>query len=71
VLRELGSERRETVWSLSVISVKELKMIRPSTQGLGNPFFLRNGLNFVNLVFAYGDLVVRPLASLSSYANCI
>jgi len=29
-VRELDSERRETVWSLSTISVKKLKLLRAS-----------------------------------------
>lgn len=32
-VRELGSERRETVWSLSVVGVGKLKRAVPSTRG--------------------------------------
>ena len=35
VVHELGLERRETVWFLSAIKVKELKEANPSTRGLG------------------------------------
>ena len=35
VARELGSERRETVRSLSAVGVRELKEAVPSTRGPG------------------------------------
>ena len=33
VVRELGSERRETVWSLSAVGVGYLRGLAPSTKG--------------------------------------
>ena len=33
VVRELGSERRETVRSLSAVGVEELRGVTPSTRG--------------------------------------
>ncbi|CAG8440101.1 11510_t:CDS:2, partial [Ambispora leptoticha] len=33
MVRELGSERRETVWSLSVVGVGNLRRAAPSTRG--------------------------------------
>jgi len=35
VVRELGSERRETVWSLSAVGVRSLRGSVPSTRGPG------------------------------------
>ena len=35
VVRELGSERRETVWSLSAVGVRDLRGSVPSTRGPG------------------------------------
>jgi len=35
VVRELGSERRETVWSLSTVDVRKLKGLNLSTRGPG------------------------------------
>jgi len=35
MVRELGLERRETVWSLSTINVRKLKEINLITQGPG------------------------------------
>ena len=35
VVRELGSERRETVRSLSAMRVEELRGVDPSTRGPG------------------------------------
>src|SRR5438128_4155553 len=35
VVRELGSKRRETVWSLSAVGVGELRGFVPSTRGPG------------------------------------
>jgi len=49
VVRELGSKRRETVWSLSVIRVKELKMSRPSTRGLGYLLLINSSQKVVNI----------------------
>ena len=34
-VRELGSKRRETVWSLSAVGVRDLRGFIPSTRGPG------------------------------------
>tara|TARA_B100001093_G_scaffold498827_1_gene547405 strand:+ start:403 stop:603 length:201 start_codon:yes stop_codon:yes gene_type:complete len=39
VVRELGSERRETVRSLSAMSVEELRGFVPSTRGPGWTYY--------------------------------
>jgi len=35
VVRELGSERRETVWSLSTVGFRKLRGLNLSTRGSG------------------------------------
>jgi len=35
VQRDLGLERRETVWSLSTVGIEKLRGLNPSTRGPG------------------------------------